>query len=248
MAIMMAIYIFRKPAFEEFLPENWRAKLSRALAIRVFSLGLPGGFQFLFEVGAFSCAAIMMGWVGAYELAAHQIAINLASITFMFAVGISIATSIREGYAIGRGDWKTARRIGISSIAIGGTGMALFGILFISLRNILPLMYVSDPHVVFISAQLLIIAGIFQFFDGVQGVCVGALRGILDLKIPTLITFVAYWILCIPLAYFFGIKMKMGAVGIWSGLLSGLVFSAIFLSWRYHRKTLGAIRNAEVTV
>lgn len=238
MAIAMAWYVLRSPAFLEYRPLQWMAKLEGAMIRKILGLGLPGGVQFLFEVGAFSVAAIMMGWVSPEALAAHQIALNLASLTFMFAVGISIATSIREGHALGRGDLAEARRIGLTSIAAGGIGMTLFGMIFISFRNYLPLLYVNDPKVLALASSLLVIAGAFQFFDGIQGVSVGALRGLLDVKIPTMITFVAYWVLCIPLAYFFGFTLNGGAPGIWWGLLCGLVFSAVFLTWRFHRKAV----------
>jgi MATE family multidrug resistance protein len=204
---------------------------------KILRLGLPSGFQYFFEVGAFSFAVIMVGWLGAKAQAAHQIAMNLASISFMAVTGISAAGGIRVGNAVGRGDIIGTRKAGFTAIILGAAIMFCSGLIFISLRNYLPLIYISDSEVIFIASGLLIIAAIFQIFDGTQAVGIGILRGLTDVKLPTLITFVAYWIISLPLGYVLGFIFNFGVYGIWIGLLLGLAASAIMLSIRFNFKS-----------
>ncbi|MBN8554402.1 MAG: MATE family efflux transporter [Deltaproteobacteria bacterium] len=232
--IMMMIYIIRSPLFTGHMPLKWWKAFERRWMASILKLGLPGGFQYLFEVGAFTFAAMMMGWIGATELAAHQIAINLASITFMFAVGLATAASIRGGYAAGKGNYHEARRVGFSSIILGAGGMSIFGLIFYFFREQLPRIYIHDVSVVHLASQLLIVAACFQVFDGIQGVCVGALRGLSDVKIPTIVSFFAYWVLSLPLGYYLGFHLNYGAIGLWTGLAIGLAVSAVLLTIRFH--------------
>ncbi len=138
---------------------------------------MPTGFQFIFEVGAFSAAAIMMGWIGVNALAAHQIAINLASISYMMASGLSAAAMVRVGNQFGRNDIKTLREIGFTSFAMVLIFMLFFAFILIGYRNFLPTLYIDEHPVVEMTASLLIIAGLFQLSDGIQVVGLGALRG-----------------------------------------------------------------------
>ena len=205
---------------------------------KIFNIGFPSGLQYIFEVGAFSVATIMIGSIGANALAAHQIALNLASITYMIASGISSAAMISLGYYYGKSDIVELRKSGHSNFYLALILMTIFGLIFIIFRNLLPQLYVSDLAVIEIASILLIIAGLFQIPDGIQAVGLGVLRGIRDTKIPTLVTFISYWIFAIPLSYFLGIILNLGPVGIWIGLFVGLTLSAIFLVIRFNYLTM----------
>jgi len=235
MAITIVGYVLWKSRFKIY----WRyfnfGRYSTNLIRKLVGIGVPAGLQFIFEVGAFAFAAIMMGWLGAIPLAAHQIAINLASISFMMATGISSAAMIRVGNQLGKKDINTMRKAGLSSIIMVVLFMGTFAIIFIMGKNTLPGFYVDSPTVIQLAASLLVIAAIFQISDGVQVVGMGALRGMADVKIPTFYAFLAYWGLALPLGYFFAFILDLGPRGIWYGLLIGLTASALLVSERFHR-------------
>lgn len=194
---------------------------------------IPGGFQFFFEIGAFSTAVIMMGWISETALAAHHIAINIASSTYMMATGISFAAGIRVGDAWGRRDAAAIKIAGNAGYIMVFAFMTLSMLIIFFFKLPILHFYISDFDVIQIATPLLTIAAIFQLSDGLQVVGLGVLRGLADIKIPTAITFVAYWVIALPAGYFLGFKTGMGANGIWTGLLLGLTASAIFLYFRY---------------
>ncbi|MFZ9939140.1 MAG: MATE family efflux transporter [Bacteroidia bacterium] len=208
---------------------------------RILRLGLPGSLQYLAETSAFSLAALMIGHLGSVSLAAHQIAINLASISFMVSIGISSAGAIRIGQARGRGDRQAARRTGFSALALSAAFMAFCGIIFWTLRFELPTLYINDPEVIQVAARLLIIAAAFQLADGIQAVGVGLLRGMEDVKMPTLYVLLAYWLIALPLAWILSNVLSYGVEGIWSALGLGLACSALMLTFRFHRITLNQV-------
>jgi multidrug resistance protein, MATE family len=204
---------------------------------RILNLGIPSGMQFLFEVSAFSLAAVMVGWLGAEALAAHQIGISLASITFMMASGISAASTIRIGNQLGRRDIPTLRVAGFSNFLMVVVFMAISGVIFIVGRNFLPTLFIDDAEVIAAASGLLIIAAFFQIFDGVQVVSLGTLRGLQDVKIPTIATFFAYWVVGLPSGYFFGFVLNLGTNGVWYGLSLGLGVTAISMFYRFNQLT-----------
>lgn len=204
---------------------------------KILRLGLPGGFQYFFETGAFSFAVIMIGWLGTYQIAAHQIAINLASISFMAVLGISAAGGIRVGNAVGRGDTSEVRKAGFTALILGAGIMGSAGITFIVLRNFLPTLYINEAPVIEIASSLLIIAALFQLSDGVQGVGIGILRGLTDVKWPTIITFFSYWVLALPIGYLLAFEFNLGVQGVWYGFLIGLTSSAAMLTIRFNIKS-----------
>lgn len=218
---------------EPYRPIEWFAKFRKSRIFEMMRVGIPAALQVLFEVGAFSFSAIMMGWLGTQMLAAHQIAINLASLVFMVPMGLSFAVAVRVGGAAGANNWKSAQRIGYGAMLMSLFFAAFFTVIFIVGRNFLPTLYIEDTDVVALAAQLILVAGIFQFFDGLQVVSAGALRGLLDLKVPTIITFIAYWGLALPLGYIGGFKLDEKGVGVWMGLCLGLAFAALTLGWRF---------------
>ncbi|EON76925.1 Multi antimicrobial extrusion protein (Na(+)/drug antiporter), MATE family of MDR efflux pump [Lunatimonas lonarensis] len=235
MALIILYYVRRSKRYRSYhLPFSF-SKLRKKIVGRLLKIGIPTGFQFVFEVGAFSTAAIMMGWLGVNALAAHQIAINLASVSYMMASGLAAAAMVRVGNQLGRRDIHTLREVGFSIFGMVALFMSVFAIVFIGLRNYLPLIYIDDPGVVQTAAVLLVIAGIFQVSDGMQVVGLGALRGLSDLKVPTLVTLVAYWVVGLPLGYLLAFPFGLDELGIWIGLLTGLTATAVLLFWRFHR-------------
>ncbi len=237
MVIVIMIYVMRNNKFKQYDVTFHFRGINIPVIKKLLSLGLPSGFQYFFEVGAFTFAVIMIGWIGANELAAHQIAINLASISFMAALGISQAASIRVGNAMGEQNILNVRKAGFIAIALGAGIMSLSGLTFILLNNFLPTLYINDEAVISIASRLLIIAALFQLSDGTQAVGIGVLRGLTDVKGPTIITFIAYWIISLPVAYFLAFNFKLGVDGVWIGLLIGLTVSAILLTLRFNHKS-----------
>jgi len=209
-------------------------KLSFPMISKMLKIGVPTGFQFIFEVGAFSTAAIMMGWISVNALAAHQIAINLASVSYMMASGLSVAAMVRVGNQLGRNDIKSLREAGFTVFVMVTLFMSITAFIFIVFREFLPSLYIEDQEVIKMSATLLIIAGLFQLSDGIQVVGLGALRGMSDVRVPTMVTLVAYWVIGLPLGYFFAFVLGMQEVGIWYGLLIGLTVTGILLLFRFH--------------
>ncbi|HMN16280.1 MAG TPA: MATE family efflux transporter [Ignavibacteriaceae bacterium] len=237
MASAMIIYVMKNEKFKDYDVNLHFRGLNLAVIKKIIQLGIPSGFQNFFEVGAFSIAVIMIGWIGANELAAHQIALNLASITFMIVLGISQASSIRVGYAMGERDVKKIRRAGFTAIALGAGIMVFSGIMFIVLNHFLPSLYINDQNVIDIASGLLIIAALFQLSDGIQAVGIGVLRGLTDIKGPTIITFTAYWLISLPVAYLLAFIFNQGVYGVWVGLLIGLSVAAVLLTIRFNYKS-----------
>lgn len=231
------IYLYKINKQKELAPSISIKKYSSVLAKKVVRIGLPSGFQYFIEIAAFTFSAIMIGWFGSQSLAAHQIAINVASLTYMVILGISSAGTIRVGYYYGARDQKNLRIAGFSAIGFAGSIMLLSALILIAANRALPLIYISDPEVVSIASKLLIIAAIFQLADGLQATSVGVLRGLTDVRIPLIITFSSYWIVAVPLGYYLGIVFNMGAVGIWTGLCIGLFLVAISCVARFNIKS-----------
>jgi MATE family multidrug resistance protein len=244
MAIVMAIYVIKSKHFRIYLKSFALRSISKIRSLNILRIGTPVAMQYTFEVSAFSGAAVLIGTIGAVDQAAHQVAINLASMTYMMAGGISAAATIKTGNNFGKEDYMNLRLSAISSYHIVLVFMAIAALLFAGLNQYLPLIYTSDKAVINIAAQLLIIAGLFQLFDGTQVVGLGILRGLGDVNIPTFITFVAYWIIGIPVGYFLGIYLEMGANGIWYGLTLGLLVSAALLFARFHYFSKKLVRLA----
>ena len=241
MALLLMIYVMKTNYYKQFDVSFNFKKINLPIIKRILSIGLPSGFQYFFEVGAFAFAVVMVGWLGTKPLAAHQIAINLASISFMIVLGISAAGGIRVGNAVGQKNINETRKAGFTAILLGAGIMFTSGIVFIVLRRILPSLYIDDKTVISIASSLLIIAALFQISDGVQAVGIGILRGLTDVKIPTFITFTAYWIIGLPIAYLLGFILHLGVQGVWIGLLIGLTASAVMLTLRFNVRSKSEI-------
>ncbi|MEP5254007.1 MAG: MATE family efflux transporter [Winogradskyella arenosi] len=220
--------------------------LSKQPMKKLTNLGLPSAMQMFFEVGIFTGAIWLSGTLGANAQAANQIALNLSSMTFMVATGLSVAAMIRVGNQKGLKDFVALRRIAESIFIVGFIFAVLFALLFVIFHKMLPTMYVDldDPanavdtmEVVSIAATLLLAAAVFQITDSLQVIALGALRGLQDVKIPTLITFVSYWVIGFPICYYLGKAEAYGSLGIWIGLIVGLSVAAILLFIRFHLLT-----------
>ncbi len=237
MALALMGYVMKNNRFKQYDVSFHYKSINRPVIKKILSLGLPSGIQYFFEIGAFSFAVVMVGWLGTKQQAAHQIAINLASISFMAVLGISVAGSIRVGNAVGMGDISETRRAGFTASLLGASVMLISGIIFILFRNFLPTLYINDQEVISYASSLLIIAALFQLSDGTQAVGIGILRGLTDVKIPTAITFIAYWIVGLPVGYLLGFTFGLNVQGIWIGLLLGLTTSAILLTLRFNSRS-----------
>jgi MATE family multidrug resistance protein len=203
---------------------------------RMFLLGAPIGVQLQIEYGAFAFVGLLMGWLGAEQLAGHQVALNLASLTFMVPLGVSAAAAILIGNAIGRHDPAAARRYAGAALICGTGFMLLSALTFISIPRQLAELYTTQGGVLLLAMQLIPVAGIFQVFDGLQVVAGGILRGAGDTRIPMLINLLAYWIVMMPLCLFLGFRTSLGAVGLWYGLAAGLGAAALLLLGRIHHR------------
>ncbi len=233
-ATAMLLYLFNSQIFQPYLQRNNLSNINQLVG-HLLQLGLPGGFQFFFEIAAFSLAVVMIGWLGENQLAAHQIAINLASATYMTATGISAAGAIRVGRAFGQKSKQGVLMAGSAAFILGIAFMSICCVMFLTANHALVSLYITDNQpVMTIAASLVIIAGFFQLSDGIQVVALGALRGITDVNIPTIITFVAYWVVALPLSYVLAFTYKMDVTGVWIALLLGLTVSAVLLTWRFY--------------
>lgn len=224
---------------------------------KILNIGFPSAMQMFFEVGIFTSAVWLSGTLGQNPQAANQIALNLSSMTFMVASGLSVAAMVRVGNQKGLRNFIELRRIAISIFLLGVVLAVVFALTFVLLHKIFPTIYVDldDPinaidnhEVVAIAATLLLLAAVFQISDSLQVVALGALRGLQDVKIPTIITFISYWIIGFPISFYLGKETAFGSVGIWLGLIAGLTFAAIllFVRFNYLTKKLIKLESAHV--
>jgi multidrug resistance protein, MATE family len=237
MGAAIAVFIYAAPRFQNYRPIFSVGKYSRILFSKMLHIGLPAGLQFIFEVAAFDFSLVMMGWLGTKALAAHQIAINMATISYMTTSGLAAAATIRVSHELGKGDLPALRRAGFVLLGMALALMGVWAIVFITGNRLLPHLYVDDAAVITIAGPLVIIAGLFQLSDGMQVVCVGALRGLRDVKVPSVYIFISYWIIGLPLGYWLGFHVGLGPVGIWTGLLVGLTLTATAMLMRFRHLT-----------
>ena len=235
MAMMMVYYTHRHPEFKKYFTLRWRSRLQNGRLKELFRLGIPNGLTYIFEVGAFTLSSVMMGWLGAAPLAAHQISLNLASISFLVTVGIGAAGTIRVGFENGIRKFHEARYAGRVALVLGATYMLVSAVFVYFTRARLATIYTNDAEVVSYAVGFLAIAAAFQFFDGIQAVAVGILRGLQDTKWPSILAFIAYWVIGLPIGYYLAFAKGLQGEGIWWGLFIGLVFTAIFLTLRFER-------------
>lgn len=236
-ALLMIVLILLN---EEYAPDAIFTKLELPhwAEIRTLAkLGIPMSASWFMEASLFAVVALLMGRMGTTVVAGHQIAINVASITFMVPLGIAMAITVRVGQAAGRGDIESARIAGFTGIAIAAAFMACAAIGMASFPGLIARIYTNEPDVQQMGITLLYLAAIFQISDGLQVAAAGALRGLKDTKVPMVITAIAYWLVAIPLGYLLGIVLDGGPKALWIGIICGLFVAALLLNLRFHLTT-----------
>jgi multidrug resistance protein, MATE family len=208
---------------------------------QVMRLGLPAGLTLMAESGLFIAAALMMGWVGTVELAAHGIALQLASLAFMIYLGLSNAVTVKVGRAHGEGDADGMRAVGLASVALTFAICAVIATTFVAVPQTLLGLFLDEQQkdvaaILRFGGTLLVIAALFQLFDAMQVIALGLLRGVQDARVPMLIAGVSYWIIGIPFSYVLAFPLGWGGLGIWAGLVIGLAAASVLLMLRFWRR------------
>lgn len=238
--VLIIIYLIKNSGNLQKYFENFKLlKFTKAIMSKIFNLGYPSALQVLFEVGFFISGIWVCGIIGTNEQAANQIALNLSTITFMVALGLSVTATIRVGNQKGINDFLNLKRIAISIFLMVILIEIVFALVFISLSDLLPWLYLENVtkediiETANISSKLLLIVALLQIFDGIQIVAQGALRGIQDVKIPSIISFLSYIIIGLPVMVYLALFTDLDVVGVWIGFLIGLISASIFLSMRF---------------
>jgi multidrug resistance protein, MATE family len=232
MAIAMASVIYWYPAFRKFREAFTIGNYSRKLISRMLHLGVPSGAQFIFEVAAFDFSLVMMGWLGPKAQAAHQIVINLATLSYMTTAGLAAASTVRIGHYLGRRDVPNMKRAAMTILAMGASLMFCFALVFLVAKDVIPALYIKDAEVITIAGGLMLMAALFQLSDGTQVICAASLRGLQDVKVPSLFVLIAYWVIGLPLGYYLTFVAGVGPLGIWAVLFAGLTVTAILMFMR----------------
>jgi MATE family multidrug resistance protein len=232
LAFIMYI-VHTKDVFAVFVDRIRFSNFKKRFVIKVFNVGYPSALQMFFEVGMFAGGVLLTGMIGTTAQAANQISLNLATMTYMVAVGLSVTATIRVGNQKGLKDFVALKRIAMSVLLLMFIIDVFLAAGFIALKDVLPMIYIDDIQVVEVASSLLVIAGLFQISDGIQVVFLGALRGLQDVQVPMWITFIAFWIIGLPISYYLGLKTSLGALGVWVGMLVSLTISAIMLYLRF---------------
>jgi len=243
MLAFIVFYLKLHKKLSKYIKRFFPTKVEIERLKKILYLGLPSALHSFFEVAFFISAVWMSGFIGKNSQAANQIALNLSSMTYMVALGVGVAAMIRVGNQRGMMNFKKLREVAISTLLLIIIIDIFFCLVFLIFNDLLPLLYLdtSDSsnlndvnEVISIASKLLIVAGVFQLFDGIQAVVLGALRGMQDVNKPAIIIFFCYGILGFPISYFLGFHTSLAMVGIWIGLLSGLFFSSLFLFLRFN--------------
>jgi len=246
MGVSFLFLIFKSRLTKEISKVFSSVSVNKTELVQLWRIGFNSAMQFTFEVAAFVVAGLMAGTFGKEHLDAHGIALSIAAGTYMFATGISSAGTIRMGIFKAQNNWTQIKEASMIAIKLIVVIMGAFGLIFWLTHNYLPLIFTSEIEIVELSASLLIVAALFQLFDGMQVTLLGLLRGLEDVKIPTVVTLIGYWFIALPLAYFLAFKMDLQTIGIWIALLVALAFVALILLWRLRyliRENLTAIRQ-----
>jgi len=235
MVISFLLFFFKHSSYNKYLAYFSKKIINKHLLREVLRTSVPLSFQNLVEITAFSLSAIMVGWSGKVSLAAHQVAMSMSSFSFMLALGVGAASTIRVSHQYGFGDYKAMRKAGFAAVHLSVALMSVSGIAYVVFRNYIPIIYTEDPLVRELAARLLIISALFQIFDAMQLSGLAALRALADVKIPLILSIISYYFVCLPLGYICGVTLGLGAVGVWIGLLLGLVFAALLFLWRFNK-------------
>ncbi len=233
MVLFMALLFYKRQRFKVYITNVFTNILQFITIKKLLKLGFPAALQMLFEFGIFISSIFLSGLLSTEAQAANQIALNIASITFMVAVGLGVTATIRTGNQLGKKDFKALVRIIRSILLLVFLIELIFAIILVILKDYLPTFYIADLNVISIASQLLLVVACFQISDGFQVVLLGTLRGVQDVNIPTLFLFIAYWCIGFPISFYLGKPIRLGAVGVWIGLFVGLSVSSGLLYLRY---------------
>lgn len=234
--LVIGLFILNHSIFRRYIAVGKRVwVLNKKTQKDLLYIGIPSSLQISMEAGAFAISGVIIGTIGAVAQAAHQIALSIASLTFVISMGLSQAGSIRTSNAYGRNDRRAISDIGKGTVYMAVIYGTLCAIIFILFRHRLPYLFNSNAEVVSLAAFLMLFAALFQISDSTQAVSAGLLRGIKDVKVPTAFIGIAYWVFGIPGGYLLAFHYNMGAAGIWTGFIVGLTFSALFLSLRFKK-------------
>lgn len=236
MAVSMVIYFFKAKKYNPFTALIHKVQINKSILRKLSKLGFPIGFQFAIEVSAFGGASILAGWINEASMAAHQIALNLVSISWSIATGFGAAVTVRIGEALGKRHFKDITPIFYSGYILSLSWMTVTGILFYAFGYELSSLYIQKESIILLASQLIFVGVLFQISDGAQIIGQGALRGLQDVNATTWISLISYWIIGIPLGYFLGFTFNMGIEGVWYGLFAGLTSSALLLFFRFQKK------------
>ena len=244
MALGLAVAAWR--ALRPVIVPWRRESLELAPLWRTVRLGVPIGVQIQLEYGVFAVVGLVMGRIGAVEMAGHQIALNIASLTYMVPLGVSTASAILVGYAVGRGDPVEARRAARAGLIIGVGIMVLNAAVLLGAPGLVARAYTTNAAVITVAAALIPLAGVFQVFDGTQVVSIGILRGVGDTRTPMIVNLIGYWVIGLPVGVWLGLRLGWGPRGLWWGLVVGLVVVALVLLARVRVRLAGDLRRIVV--
>lgn len=236
-ALFMLVYL-KKDWLKRYIILMRDTMFRKKEILALFNIGWPISGQMLLEVSAFALSGVMMGWMGEVPLAAHQIALGLASITFMIVTGIASGTTIRVSHQYSRKDYPNMYTAAIASVHLVLSFMAVTALSFLVFRGFLPKIYSPNPEVITLASQLLIMAAVFQLFDGLQVVMLGVLRGIADVKKAMFYAFLSYLVVNLPLGYTLAFVLNVGPMGIWAGFVAGLGLASILFYMRFRKQYL----------
>tara|TARA_B100001142_G_scaffold56886_1_gene55622 strand:- start:35308 stop:36684 length:1377 start_codon:yes stop_codon:yes gene_type:complete len=254
MFIFLFFLLYKRDVIRKYILYIFKFIIDTEMIKKIISLGFPTSLQMLFEVGIFTAAIWLSGLLGEITQAANQIVLNISSMTFMIASGLSVSAAIRAGNQKGLNNYNELKRISLSILLLGIIFAMVFSLLIFFFRSALPYIYIDisdslnyDKNLEIVSkaATLFIVVSLFQLFDSAQVIILGTLRGMQDVIIPTVIVFIAYWVVGFPVSYYYGDISQYKEIGIWFGLLCGLLFSSVFLYLRFIYLTNRMIKNAK---
>lgn len=245
MFISFAVLLFAVNPYKKYMRLMRKPLVDLTKIKQLLKTSGPISLQGLVEVTAFSLSGIMVGWFGKEAMAANQIALTITTFSFMIAQGIGVAATIRVSHQFGEKKYLDARKAGIAAVHLSVGFMGTAGVVYIFLRHQIPYLFTSDPAVAAIAGSLLIISAGFQVFDAIQLAGIASLRALADVKVPLIFSFISYYCMCLPLGYFCGHVLNLGPMGVWTGLMIGLIIASILFMYRFNKLTGNYISGAK---
>ncbi len=235
MALSLGFYVIYCKKLKKIIVFTIYSSFSKSIILKIAKISIPVSFQFTTEVLAFSCGGIMVGWISEETLAAHQIALSLGAFVYMLSTGVAAAAVIRVSNQFGKKDYKAMKIAGNSLQEMVVFFMAFWSFFFIVFSDFLPSLFIQEQEVIDIASKLLMIASIFLIFDGLQTVSLAALRAVGDVRKPTVLALVSYWVISIPVGYFVTFSLDIGVIGVWIGYIVGLISASVSFIIRFEK-------------